>query len=160
MMLSAAVAMLLFAPGVADASCAPLEGTRAQRLAEIAAGNSAYDVAFVGRLVERRDAVEKRGGTYTPHLFQVVKSFGAAVGARTVVLVPGGCINNSCVAGGEDASYSMHGLQLVLADQRRHVGTVSASACSMQDPSDRTRPRTCSPNRMSCRSPACHCFPV
>ena len=123
-------AVVLLMPGVADASCAPIPGDRAVRLAQIAAGRGENDVAFIGRVVRRGDGVERRHSVWSPIVFHVVATFKGSPLRERTILMNGGCINGSCVSNGEALDYRGHRLQLVLADHLGGVGLVSVSDCS------------------------------
>jgi hypothetical protein len=125
---------VLLVPGVAGASCIVLPGERNDRLAAIAAGRTDADVAFAGRVVERRDAVERHGIVWTPLVFRVTATFKGAALKQRIVLINGGCIDDQCVSNSEELDFNGPRMQLVLADHRNRVGLVSASACSDAGP--------------------------
>jgi hypothetical protein len=129
---SALVVMLI--PGVADAQCKQLPGERTDRLAAIAAGHTDSDVAFVGRVVGRRDAIRRGHSVWTPVVFRVVATFRGSPLRERTVLTNGGCINGKCVLNSEEQEFRGHRLQLVLAGHRARVGLVSTSTCTDAGP--------------------------
>lgn len=125
----AVVMLAALTSGVADASCAVLPGERSDRLLQIAAGDVHADVAFIGRVVARRE-VKNHGTTRQAIVFQVVATFaGAPLEQRTLIGGPSCDKKGVCSFGSEDQNYRGHGLQLVLADRKRD-GLVSQSVCS------------------------------
>ena len=131
--MSCLVAFVAIVPATAYAACIVPSAPHATRLAQIAAGRSGFDVAFVGRLVRRLPAVKRKGSVFTPIDFQVIKSFDGGVAPRTRVLVRGGCVGKLCYSVEDTVNYTSGRYQLVLAD-RTPAGLVSATACTDAGP--------------------------
>jgi hypothetical protein len=126
---------ILLLPGVAAAQCILLPGERTDRLAAIAAGHVDADVAFIGRVVERHDAVKRHGLVWHGIVFRVVATFAGASSRQRTVFVGGGCADDGgCVLNSEEQEFRGHRLQLVFANHRHRVGLVSASACTDAGP--------------------------
>jgi LPXTG-motif cell wall-anchored protein len=127
-------ALVMLAPGIASAQCIQLPGERADRLAAIAAGHVDAEVAFIGKVVDRRDSIRRGRSVWTPIVFDVVATFKGSPLRERTVLINGGCMKGQCVLNSEEQGFKGHRLQLVFADRRTKVGLVSTSACTDAGP--------------------------
>lgn len=115
---------------MANASCVALPGQRSDRLLQIAAGHVDADVAFIGKVIDRRD-ISRHGTTRQAVVFRVIATFAGAPLQKRTIFVGSACDNNGlCVESSEEQRYRGHRTQLVLADHQAGSGLVSQSICS------------------------------